>query len=422
MVNPSFFLSERNKPVYILIRSFLDDKFIGVLYGEIGVGKTYFIEKLLEEEFIHYYTYVSATDIENIKEFLADLYLDDYTVLVIDDAQNLSLDDFREIFKYYLTNKTLNVIFVGNRNLKQKLNSFKFKSIRAGLNFILEFKPLQNFKEFVESVKHYTSENGISVHFTKGALKYIYKKTGGRIKDIVEILDKLKDKKLITSLYFEKKKIIVPLIGTVALISGMSYIIVSEANKITKILKEKEKKPQKKVVDTKTLEKIQKIKEKDKKLMQIAKINPALLEEKEEYTEGSNILIGECKAATIEKTEKEIKQNKQSKNIEKPKVVNKSLQELNKLQKDNSKISSLKKVYKYAIFLGVCRSEKSAKKVVELAYKITGEKPIIKTTKENLNKVIVLINDKKKLYKVLKALKKTKTFKDAYFRKGNFLI
>jgi cell division septation protein DedD len=369
----------------------------------ITTTKEYF-NKLLEEEFIHDYNYVSATEIEDIREFLADLDLDDYTVLVIDDAQNLSLDDFREIFKYYLTNRTLNVIFVGNRNLKQKLNSFKFKSIRAGLNFILELKPLQNFNEFEQFVKYYTSENGISVHFTKGALKYIYKKTGGRIKEIIDILDKLKDKKFITSLHFEKKKAIIPIAGTVVAGLGLSYVIVLEAEKLTKILKEENKTTNltNKNIDKTTLEKIKQIKEKDQQILKIAKNSPNLLEKRKKEqqskncSQGSSFLVGECKAETIEKN---------------PKPSSK-----------NSQISPPKKVYKYAIFLGVFRSEKSARYIAKKAYKLTGEKPVIKKVKGNLNKVIIFINSKEKLKKIMKILKNTKQFKDAYFREGNFTI
>ncbi len=220
-MNESFYISEKNKTLKEILEGFLDTKFFGIIYGKPLTGKTYFIKNFLDSNFINYY-YINLTN-QNLSEELSHLTVDDYTILIIDNAELLTEKDFEKILYLYNDYRNLSIILIGGERLKDNIIKGFLKKYINIFNFILEWKEL-DFKEFKEFLKKYMSEKGISITFTNGALKDFYKKSEGKIGKIIYLLYKYKGKKFV----YKVNKFLILSSTTVILSTAFLYFFIKD--------------------------------------------------------------------------------------------------------------------------------------------------------------------------------------------------
>ncbi|EDP73896.1 ATP-binding protein [Hydrogenivirga sp. 128-5-R1-1] len=238
-MSENFYISGRNKVVKEILEGFLDTKFFGAIYGKSLTGKTFFVKNFLDNQYINYY-YIDLLN-QNLIAELNDLVVDEYTVLIIDNAQLLTEEEFKNVLDTYNQYKNLSIILIGNEELKNKIIKGELKKFINAFNFILEWKEL-DFKEFKKFLKDYMSEKNISITFTKGALKDFYKKSEGKIGKIVYLLYKYRNKKF---LYKFNKSLFLGISLGILFLIGYFYIQELKNNKnepnIGNIEKNKEK-------------------------------------------------------------------------------------------------------------------------------------------------------------------------------------
>ncbi|RMA97531.1 hypothetical protein [Hydrogenothermus marinus] len=120
-----------------IVKSFFDIKFWGVIYGNNTRDIVDFLRDLLEKEYIEY-IYIPV-DIINLEEEIKNLVIKDYTVLILDHAENIIPKDLEKLYKLYKQTQNLNIILVGNYKLEDKLKNLKNKNIFQSINYFLEY-------------------------------------------------------------------------------------------------------------------------------------------------------------------------------------------------------------------------------------------------------------------------------------------
>ncbi len=371
MNREGFFVSERNSVIKQVLEAFLDSKFAGIIYGEPLTGKTFFIKKILESNYVIYH-YIDLQK-DNLQKELSDLVVDDYNVLVIDNAQFLSEEDLQKILDIYSKFDNLSLILVGSMQLRDKLFKSNLKHYLKNFNFIFEFKEL-NFKEFKSFLKHYMSEKGISIIFTKGALKDLYRKSEGKIGKVIYLLYKLKNKKFVYK--FRKSFLLLPF--SLILIATGYYFYINKQLFYTK-----------KVDIVSTEPKINK--------KQISKIDDTIYYG---YLYDND--------------------NKFCYNfLEIPIDILKTKIEKAKTHKDKNILETKAKNATYYISLGAFKYKKNAERLAKIVKEKYQLQPVVIEfdNKSKLFKVKLMYNDKNTAEETLKMLKKNVMFKNAFLRR-----
>jgi len=204
--------------------------------GEVGTGKTTICRTLLEQigpeveiAFI-FNPYLSATELLRVvnddfgmkssavtkKELIDELnrhLLEQRKqgkncVLLIDEAQNLStpvLEQIRLLSNLETdTEKLLQIILVGQPELKENLATPELRQLDQRITARYHLKPLDN-DEMVHYIAHRLTKAGGrgKVRFTRGALKTIYKYSGGTPR----LINSVCDRALLIGYTQEKKQI-----------------------------------------------------------------------------------------------------------------------------------------------------------------------------------------------------------------------
>ena len=207
--NPDFlFLStSHKKALYYLDHALLEQAGFMLLTGEIGSGKTTVIRDLLRRNGNRLvFAKVTNTNIgpqqllsmviddfgisapdrekssllKKLNEFLIAQYARGTTqVLVIDEAQNLSPETLEEV--RMLSNletdssKLLQIILVGQPELRQTLNSANLQQLRQRISFACHLSPL-SCEEVKEYILHRleVAGNRDAVEFESAALELVY--------------------------------------------------------------------------------------------------------------------------------------------------------------------------------------------------------------------------------------------------------
>ena len=120
-------------------------------------------------------------------EFLDSLVpLQAYAVLVIDEAQNLSLgvmEEIRILAELEKRDKLLQVVLVGQPELRDNLRLPQMRQVEQRVTVRCELAPLLAFVDVVEYVTHRLSvagaDSGGGVEFTGGALEDVHLASGG---------------------------------------------------------------------------------------------------------------------------------------------------------------------------------------------------------------------------------------------------
>ncbi len=214
--DPEFlFLSSQHKLALVHLEYGLSHQagFI-VITGEIGTGKTTLIKTLLKridsdtvvasifnttvgpDEFLNlilddFELTWSDSDthtlkLEKLKEFLLETYTTGRkAVLIVDEAQNLSMDTLEEIrllsniqtTKDYL----IHIFLVGQPELKQKLTHPSLRQLAQRISVHYHIDPLPK-EDTVKYIRHRLKISGVyntETCFSKDALEEIYKLTNG---------------------------------------------------------------------------------------------------------------------------------------------------------------------------------------------------------------------------------------------------
>jgi general secretion pathway protein A len=217
-----------------------------VLIGEVGMGKTLLLNKLLDmfaqNDILSAYIFNPSMTQTDLFEYISadfglecnagsksqflmqlnNLLIDRYrrnqtTVLIVDEAQNLSFDILEEL--RMLTNletskeKLLQIVLSGQPELAYKLDHPSVRQLKQRVALRCKLKPLileQTF-DYIETrlkIAGLQEENP----FTDEAIKLIYEFSGG----IPRLINNLCDNSLLTGYAYERKKIDESIIKEVA--------------------------------------------------------------------------------------------------------------------------------------------------------------------------------------------------------------
>ncbi|MBL7084755.1 MAG: AAA family ATPase [Candidatus Omnitrophica bacterium] len=241
--DPSFlFFSRRHKEAFShLIYGIKERKGFLEITGEIGTGKTTLCKALLNSldketktalilnpdlsKFQLLKTMLQDLGIEfkkdsgvslltRLNEFLLEqLSCGNNVVLIIDEAQNLRSSLLEQI--RLLSNletekeKLLQIVLVGQPELREKLNSAKLKQLRQRISVRYHILPLDR-DEISKYIKHRLSVagSGNSVNFTKEAVEQLYEYSQG----VPRLINILCDKVLLAAFVKETRAITLEMI------------------------------------------------------------------------------------------------------------------------------------------------------------------------------------------------------------------
>lgn len=130
-----------------------------------------------------------------LAEYFTSLYQQDKNALIIiDEAQNLSFESFemiRQISNIEMENaKLVQILLVGQPELPEKLSKHEYRQLAQRIALTAELKGFNLFE--TENYVNYRLQQALRFNkyiFTKGALKELYKKSGGFPRAINQIAD-----------------------------------------------------------------------------------------------------------------------------------------------------------------------------------------------------------------------------------------
>lgn len=250
-INPDsrfFFPSEGHTEALSSLLYAVNDKTgFTVITGEIGSGKTTVCRALLnkmesgtkvalitnthltpkqlicaileELEVPFNYTWPKARLLSCLNQFLIEqCALDLKVILIIDEAQNLSLRTLEEV--RMLSNletekeKLIQIILIGQPELKDRLESKKLEQLRQRVGMYYHIFPLDNQQtnEYIRHRLRIAGLNGDGLMFDEGALREIFRYSGG----IPRLINSICDRALLTGYIKEQWQIGEDIINEVA--------------------------------------------------------------------------------------------------------------------------------------------------------------------------------------------------------------
>lgn len=231
-----FMSSSHHEALAQMMYGIQERKCLMVVTGEVGVGKTTMIYTLLSQveadakiailfdthvDSLSLYRYMFADySIEEkpadraetvlfLRKFLEDrLNQNKKTILIIDESHNMSEEIFNEVV--FLTNletrtsKLMQIILVGQPELKHILNSHKFRQLKQRINLRTEIRPL-TYKDTKAYILHRLTQAGTDRPkiFSETAIDLIYRYSKG----LPRLINTICDNALLIGLS-RKKKII----------------------------------------------------------------------------------------------------------------------------------------------------------------------------------------------------------------------
>ena len=217
-----YFISKNNKNLVLnVLHAITNQQNFVLLTGEPGVGKTRFIEYLInrlppsalpmvrkasEVEPLHLLSEVSKEldlpasgdhvfELHELEAKLRELHTQHkHLVLIIDDAHLLSRHNVSEITLLNLVevngNKLLSVLLVGNDEYLSELNIFESINIIQQINIKINLQPLGQ-SEIIEYIDHYLRffSSSCDYCFKHDCSDLIYHMTGGIPRNINQLCD-----------------------------------------------------------------------------------------------------------------------------------------------------------------------------------------------------------------------------------------
>ncbi|NLH47861.1 MAG: polysaccharide biosynthesis tyrosine autokinase [Myxococcales bacterium] len=231
-----FMSSSHHEALAQMLYGIQERKSLMVVTGEVGVGKTTMIYTLLSQldpetkvailfdthvDSMSLYRYLfadfgieekggeRAENVLILRKYL-EKRLDNgkKTILIIDEGHNMSEEIFNEIvFLTNLetrTNKLLQIILVGQPELKFVLNSHKFRQLKQRINLRTEIKPL-TYKDAKAYILHRLSQAGAQNPeiFTEGAIDLVYRHSKG----IPRLINTICDNALLLGMARKQKQV-----------------------------------------------------------------------------------------------------------------------------------------------------------------------------------------------------------------------
>ncbi|MDQ7031413.1 MAG: AAA family ATPase [Desulfonauticus sp.] len=213
--NPDvFFPTEANKRILeVLWHGITSYKGFFVLVGEVGVGKTsfalYFMQRLKKKQIPFVWIYNTSLEPRELflliaKEFglkkgsslgeiqkaLYDFAYANYKnnricVIIIDEAQNLPPSTLEALRMFtnveYKGLKLIQVLLIGQPELKHKLNLPELKALKSRVAILLHLPPLTR-EELQNYINFRLSIAGAFCTITPGAVDLLWKITGGNLR------------------------------------------------------------------------------------------------------------------------------------------------------------------------------------------------------------------------------------------------
>jgi len=197
------------KEKYLIIVNLLKDSNIfGIVYGKKGIGKSYIVEKAVNdvsqekdkkiflEADLNWFRNLLAelgTDIpESVSKEEFFIYFVDFVekfsgriFIVVNNVQKLSEKQLTEIYHLIGIKDKVSTILIGDENLKRKLSLFKVGKMETSVNFKFEIKP----PEFYEFERYFYQKYGDKVE--KKAVKKLYSLTEGSIEQAEQIISQI---------------------------------------------------------------------------------------------------------------------------------------------------------------------------------------------------------------------------------------
>jgi len=207
-----------------------------VVTGNIGSGKTTVCRKLINQldantqTALITNTHLSAKDLltsimddleieydrgsksrlhAQLNEYLINqLMKNNNVVLIIDEAQNLTpsvLEEVRMLSNLETENeKLLQIVFLGQPELKQKLAMPKLEQLRQRIAVYFHLTPLseEDTRNYILHRLHVASDNGKNI-FTEDAIMAVYKFSNG----VPRLINQICDSSLLSAYIYEKKQV-----------------------------------------------------------------------------------------------------------------------------------------------------------------------------------------------------------------------